>query len=135
MRRSNFYFLFLCAIFLIFTACKKDKNNEKIIGCTENFAFITVTVSGGDLDDFFTIREKTGDTIRNGKAWNDSSYIVLDDHYVGKIKNSTEDFTFKGFIGDALVVEELYKIKADDCHIKLVSGETKLNIEKDSLTY
>ncbi len=108
-------------------ACSKKDDG---IACTEEFRSVTITVNGGVLDEYYTIRQSTGDTIRIADGGNigQNICIVLNDSYQQAIENKTEDFLFKGFINDTLVVDELFKIKADECHIEYVSGKMEVNL-------
>jgi hypothetical protein len=92
--------------------------------------YISIDVKGGVLDNIYTIRKYTGDTIRNEKdnIIGNNSYIILSDNYQNKIKNKEEIFIFKGYITDSLVVNEQYIIKADECHINYVSGKKEINL-------
>ena len=111
---------------LLISSCK----NTQEIACTEEYRFVTITVNGAQLDNFYTIRTSTGDTIRHEQEMGlDSNvYVVLTDSYQKNIQNSVENFVFHGFIGDSLVVNEPFVIKADMCHIDYVSGKTEVNL-------
>ena len=125
MKLVSFFILIVVSI-LILISCTKD---EEII-CTMEYRYISIDVKGGILDDFYTIRKYTGDTIRNEKdnIIGNNSYIILSDNYQNKIKNKEEIFIFKGYITDSLVVNEQYIIKADECHINYVSGKKEINL-------
>ena len=125
MKLVSFYILIVVSI-LILISCTKD---EEII-CTMEYRYISIDVKGGILDDFYTIRKYTGDTIRYEKdnILGNNSYIILSDNYQNKIKNKEEIFIFKGYITDSLVVNEQYIIKADECHINYVSGKKEINL-------
>ena len=113
-------------IVLLIGSCK----NTQDIACTEEYRFVTITVNGAQLDNFYTIRISTRDTIRHEQEMGlDSNvYVVLTDSYQKNIQNSVENFVFHGFIGDSLVVNEPFVIKADQCHITYVSGKTEINL-------
>ena len=125
MKLVSFFILIVVSI-LILISCTKD---EEVI-CTMEYRYISIDVKGGILDDFYTIRKYTGDTIRNEKdnIIGNNSYIILSDNYQNKIKNKEEIFIFKGYITDSLVVNEQYIIKADECHINYVSGKKEINL-------
>ena len=125
MKLVSFFILMVVSI-LILISCTKD---EEVI-CTMEYRYISIDVKGGILDDFYTIRKYTGDTIRNEKdnIIGNNSYIILSDNYQNKIKNKEEIFIFKGYITDSLVVNEQYVIKADECHINYVSGKKEINL-------
>lgn len=114
-----------CVLALIFYSC----NKEDEVNCTEEFRFIGVNVEGDSLSDYFTIRQKTLDTLRFNQQvvfpeyiW----YIILDDSFASTLKNSSETFTFYGLINDSIVIQEEYGIEADDCHISRQSGPDKI---------
>ena len=111
---------------LLISSCK----NTQEIACTEEYRFVTITVNGAQLDNFYTIRISNGDTIRHDQEMGlDSNvYVVLTDSYQKNIQNSVENFVFHGLIGDSLVVNEPFVIKADQCHITYVSGKTEVNL-------
>ena len=125
MKLVSFFILIVVSI-LIIISCTKD---EEVI-CTMEYRYISIDVKGGILDDFYTIRKYTGDTIRNEKdnIIGNNSYIILSDNYQNKIKNKEEIFIFKGYITDSLVVNEQFIIKADECHIDYVSGNKEINL-------
>ena len=125
MKLVSFFILIVVSI-LIIISCTKD---EEVI-CTMEYRYISIDVKGGRLDDFYTIRKYTGDTIRNEKdnIIGNNSYIILSDNYQNKIKNKEEIFIFKGYITDSLVVNEQFIIKADECHIDYVSGKKEINL-------
>jgi hypothetical protein len=114
--------------FALFTSCNRDKGTP----CTEEYRYVTITVNGALLDDFFTIRNSNGDTIRHDEdpfaGISDNVYIVLSDGYQNVIRNKVENFTFSGYLNDSLVVNELFVIKADECHIEYVSGKTEVSL-------
>ena len=125
MKLVSFFILIVVSV-LILISCTKD---EEVI-CTMEYRYISIDVKGGILDDFYTIRKYTGDTIRNEKdnIIGNNSYIILSDNYQNKIKNKEEIFIFKGYITDSLVVNEQFIIKADECHIDYVSGKKDINL-------
>ena len=125
MKLVSFFILIVVSV-LILISCTKD---EEVI-CTMEYRYILIDVKGGILDDFYTIRKYTGDTIRYEKdnIIGNNSYIILSDNYQNKIKNKEEIFIFKGYITDSLVVNEQYVIKADECHINYVSGKKEINL-------
>ncbi len=125
MKLVSFFILIVVSV-LILISCTKD---EEVI-CTMEYRYILIDVKGGILDDFYTIRKYTGDTIRNEKdnIIGNNSYIILSDNYQNKIKNKEEIFIFKGYITDSLVVNEQFIIKADECHIDYVSGNKEINL-------
>jgi len=125
MKKFSLHIIIFFTI-LFFISCAKE---EEVI-CTMEWRYISIDVKGGVLDNFYTIRKYTGDTIRYEKdnIIGNNSYIILSDNYQNKIKNKEEIFIFKGYITDSLVVNEQYIIKADECHINYVSGKKEINL-------
>jgi hypothetical protein len=126
MKKFSLHIIIFFTI-LFFISCAKEE--EEVI-CTMEWRYISIDVKGGVLDNFYTIRKYTGDTIRYEKdnILGNNSYIILSDNYQNKIKNKEEIFIFKGYITDSLVVNEQYIIKADECHINYVSGKKEINL-------
>lgn len=118
------YTFLLC---ISFFSCAK-KNNQTI--CTLEFRTINLTVNGVMLNDYYTIRESTGDTIRNisGNVPDQNLYPILDDNAQHLFPNNTEKFRFIGVVSDSVAVNEIYSIKADQCHIEYVSGKLEVTL-------
>lgn len=112
----------LCVL-AVFNSCKDE------VYCTEEFRTISITVNGPALDDFYTLRESTGDTliINHDSIWG-NAYPVLDDNFQKTLEDKTETFRFHGIINDSIVVNEPFVIKADKCHIIFVSGKQEVNL-------
>jgi hypothetical protein len=115
-------FLLILAI-IMFVSCKSESQNNTV-ACTMEFRTVTINVQGDTLDHFYTIRVTSGDTIRlnSGNTFGSNTYPVLDDSYQSNIANRTEQFRFVGLKNNAIIVDELFTIKADQCHISYVSG-------------
>ncbi|MFN4123921.1 MAG: hypothetical protein ACK4GL_11535 [Flavobacteriales bacterium] len=93
------------------------------------FRTIGVIVNGANLDDYFTIRVKTGDTLRfSNNGFHSNYYIVLDDNYQKIIERKSEPFLFIGNENGEIRVSETFVIKADECHINKVSGPEVINL-------
>jgi frataxin-like iron-binding protein CyaY len=56
------------------------------------------------------------------------TYIVLDDSFQKTIENQTEKFTFKGYNNDLEVVNEVFTIGADKCHIYYIDGKQEVSL-------
>jgi hypothetical protein len=117
------YILLILALFG-FCSCTREKETF----CTTEFRTITITVSGDNLDSYYTIRQSTGDTIRIARSISQGEkvYPVFDDSYQKTIEDKTESFTFQGIINGIVVVSEPFVIKADKCHIEYVSGRRSI---------
>ena len=114
--------------FVIIQACS---NNDTLFVCTEEFRTVGVNISGGELTEFFTLHNENQDTLRHTDTFqngNSTFYPVLTDAFQEELEGREESFTFKGLIDDQIVVDEVYVIKADQCHIELVSGKTEISL-------
>ena len=115
-------------IFLLLSLLASCITRKDQVMCTEEFRSVTITVHGDTLDAHYTVRVSTGDTVFSAGItfpWS-GVYVVLDDSYRQPIENRTEDFRFTGYVGDTLVVDEIFRISADRCHISYVSGKTDI---------
>lgn len=102
-------------------ACPPD------IMCTMIFKSVSVKVTDAagkavKLDEAYTIHTKTKEVIRMEQHSDAGYYVVLDDSYRKKIQNTTADFRFIGKKSGVQVIDALYTIGADCCHISRQSG-------------
>ena len=122
--------LTIIALGILIQSCRDSTLDEGVL-CTEEFRIISVKITGGQFDEFYTVRKANNDTIRlnpfNGGSFEDF-YPVLDDSYHSKLKNDQDTFTFHGFLESQLLIKEDYIIKADQCHIELVNGKTEIQL-------
>ncbi len=107
-----------------------EPEQEEVI-CTMQFVTLHVTVKGGPLSEYYTLREGSDDTLTfTQEVYPDAAmYPVLDDSFKEALKNTEENFRFIGMIDDSVVVNEPYIISADACHIMKVSGRDEVNIQ------
>lgn len=119
------------------TSCREPKNAPgecENVACTMMFAMVTVEVKDQQgnkvvLDEYHTIREKTGDQITSQSHVPDSgTYTILDDGFVSTLKNKSEQFRFIGKKNGVEVVNEQYVISADCCHVNKQSGKSAVTI-------
>ncbi|MBD2755597.1 hypothetical protein [Spirosoma validum] len=105
-------------------ACREETVRTAI------YSSVNISVLGDSLTDYYTIRVPNSDTIHYGNARRDNttSYVVLDDSYQSALANSQDRFRFVGEINNAVVVDEEYVIKADECHISKVSGKEEVQL-------
>lgn len=124
MKKIMLIAFFLISLSLIFIHCNKSNSSSNTIACTMEFRTISIKVLGDTLNHFYTIRANTGDTIivNSGTALDSETYPVLDDTYLNRFINSTEQFRFVGLKNNIVLVNELFTINADQCHINYVSG-------------
>lgn len=122
------FLMILSAAFLL-AGCDEDDTVDEII-CTEEFRMIGVRITGGEIDDFYTVRISNGDTIRFSQDtyplvnW----YPILDDSYQPVLEGTVEDFTFVGVQDGNLVIQQNYEIGADQCHIFRQSGPQSITL-------
>ncbi len=127
--------LFFGSLFLMSQSCNKkvQKCTGNVI-CTELFAMATVHVTDNNgqdviLNDAYTIRNSTNEVIRIEQTMPNGTYIVLDDSYLKKLQNQADTFRFIGIKNSKEVVNELYVITADCCHINKRSGAESVTIK------
>jgi len=107
----------------VFSACEKEI-------CTLELRTIGIVVEGDSLTDYYTIRQRTSDTIRTnfGSPNSDTWYPVLSDGFDADAPKSVEVFTFIGEINDSIVVQEPFLIQSDGCHIEKRSGKSLISL-------
>lgn len=118
-----------CLCFIItlslFISCKKNSANnpdENLIACTLIFVTESVTVSGTALDDFYSLRLSTGDTLRlEDYNSEDTYYPVLNDSSIPHTKGIEERIDFIA-IRNNQMRKTPYTFTSDGCHIVKVSG-------------
>ena len=123
--------LTLLSTVILVTACNRCE--DEII-CTEEFRMIVLTLKDnseqpGILDSSYTIRQSTSEKIRPEQSMGAGYYVVLDDAYHPQLKNKEDNFRFVGWKNNTIVVDELYKIAADNCHILKRSGADTLSLQ------
>lgn len=124
---------FLASVIVIvafFAACCKSK--EPFV-CTQEFRIISLQVVNPQdqpiaLDSFYTTRISNNERF-TATASSPSWYPVLDDSYHQKLRNKEDRFRFTGWRNGAVVVNELYTIGADACHIFKISGSGKVMLQ------
>lgn len=117
---------------LFFTACKKCV--EPGIVCTQEFRMIMLKVESPAkvpvaLDSFYTLRISNSERIQAQQGMQPGYYVVLDDSYQPRLKGKEEDFRFLGWRGGQQVVNEAYRIAADNCHISKRSGADSVTVQ------
>ncbi len=92
---------------------------------------VTIEVIGAGLESHYTVREASGDTVslqEDLMAAPNGIYPVLDDNFQNTLQGRSEGFRFLGLVGDSLVVDELFQIGADECHINYESGDRQVTL-------
>lgn len=127
---GKFRTILAISILAALIACSLDDDRTEV-ACTEEFRMIGLKITGVELDDFYTLRVETGDTIRFTEGdtyplvnW----YPVLDDSYQPVLEGREEQFGFVGMIDGAQVVAETFVIGSDQCHIYKVSGAQSVDL-------
>ena len=98
------------------------------------FASVTTQVQNAEgvqiqLDEVYTIRQRTGDKITLDQRMPDGRYQVLDDSYLRNIVNTRETYIFTGIKDGKKIIEEPFVISADCCHVKKESGKDIITVE------
>lgn len=128
-KRLRVFILFLAPI-LLSTTCEQKKCPEDTI-CTMMFAAVSLEVldagnSPAVLDEVYTMRVGTNETIRPQQHGQNGQYVVLDDSYQKKLANAADTFYLVGMKNGQKVVNEPLVIGADCCHVRKVSGKTQV---------
>lgn len=148
MRFSIISILF---IGLMIGACNKNSRVGDDCGagcrpnrvCTNDFRSLIVQVvdrsgTGIELDSFKVIRKRDEKVILDNLKWQQPAgvsympgfYLVCSDSYMKETSVCGDDFVFKGYLDNKTVANRTYKIAHDCCHIRLVSGNVKIVIDK-----
>jgi hypothetical protein len=125
----------LLGLSLLFcSSCQPDK--DKI--CTEIFVsyFVSVRDSSDQpvlLDSYSAVKTKTNEdlTIQTdsmNKA--DGNYTLLTDAEKNRIEEDGSEIKFTGFKNGSTLFEKRFVIGHDKCHIRLLSGNTKVIVNK-----
>lgn len=117
---------FFLVLALLFACNQADKT-----ACTMEFRMVTIKVSGKKLTSWVTIRNSNNQRLTFASQFEPDSlvYVVLDDSFQKSLENQTEKFTFKGYINDSEVVNEVFTIGADKCHINYVDGKQEVTLQ------
>lgn len=115
----------LIGLSFLFMSCKKNSSHnqeEDLLACTLIFVTESVTVSGSILDDFYSLRLSTGDTLRlEDYNAEDRFYPVLNDNSIPQNKGIEEQIEFVALRGDQ-ILKTPYTFSSDGCHIVKISG-------------
>ncbi|MEO1417444.1 MAG: hypothetical protein AAFW00_19310 [Bacteroidota bacterium] len=97
--------------------------------CTEELVVISVEITGETLDQTYTIETTTSDTVEQttGPSF-DNNYTVLDDGYHAELGNKEREFRFVGLKNGNILVDELFMIRSDGCHVEKVSGVDMIDL-------
>ncbi|WP_114788909.1 hypothetical protein U0035_04810 [Niabella yanshanensis] len=136
---------------LVMLACNKNSrvNDDCESGCkpnrvcTEEFRSLIVQVIDGShaevaLDSFVVVRLRDSQLIINndeaatqtGITGGTGRYLIFSDSKINETSRCGEDFEFRGYINKQSIANRVYTIAHDCCHINLISGDTKIIIDK-----
>jgi len=113
-------------------SCNNNSCKKAICTSILNMIIIEVVNHEGSpvtLDEYYTVRNNTGEKIIPANKLGDGYYNILDDTYHKSLINSTENFTFIGIIDEKIVISESFIISADCCHIKKEKGTDKVVLQ------
>ena len=122
----------LLLVFSVITFSACDNSDDRI--CTEEFRMIIVSIRNNAhqpdaLDSTYTVRQASGEKIRPEQTMGAGLYVVLDDNFQPTLKNKEEDFRFIGWKNNAVIVDQPYRIGADNCHIYKKTGADSLMLQ------
>lgn len=133
--------LFLFILLHLGCTTDNDKEDCNSVACTLNFVTIGVSVkntSGGAVPlDSFKVTDTASGTdltlVANDQEFedykNNGFYPIFSDAYRLQYQNKSTTISFKGFIGNDIVVTEEFVVGADCCHVSLISGTTDIVID------
>jgi hypothetical protein len=125
---QHYAIIFITLLFLSFSSGCEEQTY-----CKEYFSFISVRVTGVDLQDAYTIRFSTGDTLRFDQnnyqsGQQESYYTVIDDSFLSVLNERKENFIFIGKVADTIAIKETYYIGTDGCHVIKIHGKDEVNL-------
>jgi hypothetical protein len=133
--------LLIISLLILFSvnACIEDNG----FACTMEFKAITIEIKDSldnpvVLDDYYTQNNVTKEILRwqdKDPFWDSMNvangyYLLVSDSEMKWTKNKNINITFFGFIDSVKVIEEIYTISDNICHIYLVSGKQKIIFTK-----
>ena len=138
MAKFNIYLF--AVLSLIMAACGSDDNDVTTpecpvdLLCTEQFEIITVTVTeNGEpvtLDNFKTVNMANGKIydFQGSEFLEPGVYILVTDGQFDEIAKDGTSLRFEGSIQDAVVVDEIFEVGHDCCHVLLVDGDLEIQL-------
>lgn len=127
------FLILLCSVIFL-SRCKEDKP----VICTEQFETIPVEIKNAAnipvaLDSFKVIRlsDNTDITVKfdpnDFKLMQKSgSYPITNDSYQDQLFNENVEVVFTGIKESKIIVNQKYTISADQCHVKLITGDRNI---------
>lgn len=107
--------------------CPKD------IMCTEDFRFVTLTVTDKTgapvrFDRYETVRVSGGAVLarKDNTEMQPGTYVVASDGEKESISTCGEKFLFRGYRDGKKVLEEPFALRNDCCHVERQSGRTEV---------
>ena len=110
----------------MFSSCEKCGEDQEI--CTEEFRRINIFLDNSTqmpvtLDEVYTLRGTSTQKLLFDQSGNEEGhYVVIDDSYRSDLKNAEDNFRFIGVKNNQVVVDQTFKIAADQCHVFKKSG-------------
>lgn len=137
--------ILISALFALAFSCDDSENVNsgecpQNIACTDIFVSVMAEIKDNDgkpyiLDEYYTMKLSTGEKISFQNNGTDQTarlygaYAVLADSQLKKTTKSGQEFEFIGIKDGKEVVRKKFVISHDCCHVKLVSGDTKITVE------
>lgn len=88
---------------------------------------IDPTGAAVQLDEVYTLRLSNNEKIRVEQP-TEGGYVVLDDNYLKHLQNDKDDFRFIGMKDGKKVLDELFVIGADCCHVQKIKGKEIISL-------
>lgn len=131
------YSIFFIGLFLLIQSCSVGAKDCTGL-CTEDYRTVIVKIKNNQgeavaLDNFKVVDLRTGrdltlqpDDQTFQLMREKGSYPVFSDKYAQEFKQQQLNLKFTGFIGGEEIVNEIYKVGADCCHVYHISGALEL---------
>lgn len=131
-------FILLFLLPLSGSKCERDLVTDcKLTPCTMEFRTISISIKKSSDNKAVTLTSykviRVSDNVEitpgdNDLTDNSGYYSLVNDNSTEILRWKKVGIEFRGYIGENLVINKLYVVSADCCHVILVSGDTEVLI-------
>ena len=140
MNYKQLTFVLLLLLLYNCSLCDDNTNDCTNIACTEQFVMITVSIVDQEQNPFILDDYKVTDLDNNIDLTNelkeyyklymdDGVYPIFDDRFQQTYQNQEIDLQFIGYVDGQEILNEIYSVGADCCHVYLISGDYEIIVE------
>ncbi len=116
--------------------CDPSQDCPSNLICTEEYRTITVDIEDTDggavaLDRFVITNLETNEPVEQTRLdiFPEGTYPIAEDNLLEVVTIDGTQFRFEGFINDEKVVEQIFVIGHDCCHVILVDGPSTIVVD------